>query len=127
MHYRQCIHWRNNQKYEQSSHIKSSSFQKKQCRRLSSKLDKPFSNVKTQLEPSTNQNLGLHVVAWLLGETIDIVQSLKGGRGVERGAQFISSYCRERTSGARVGEWKTRKTLVKVNSVIPFVRDKEIL
>lgn len=97
MHYRQCIHWRNNQNYEQSSHIKSSSFQKKQCRRLSSKLDKPFSNVKTQLEPSTNQNLGLHVVAWLLGETIDIVQSLKGGRGVERGAQFISSYCISRT------------------------------
>ena len=83
MHYRQCIHWRNNQNYEQSSHIKSSAFQKKQCRRLSSKLDKPLSNVKTQLEPSTNQNLGLHVVAWLLGETIDIVQSLKGVRGVE--------------------------------------------
>ena len=45
------------QKYEQSSHIKSSSFQKKQRRRLSSK------NVKKQSEPSTNQNLGLHVVA----------------------------------------------------------------
>ena len=112
--------------YEQSSHIKSSSFQKKQCRRLSSKLDKPFSNVKTQLEPSTNQNLGLHVVAWLLGETIDIVQSLKGVRGVE-GRHSLFHLIRELTSGARVGEWTTDKTLVKGNFVISFGRDKQIL
>ena len=67
----------------QSSLIKSSSFQKKQRLRLSSTLAKLFSRVKKQLEPSTNQNVGLFVVAC---ETIVIVLSLKGGGGVEKGA-----------------------------------------
>ena len=53
---------------------------------------------------------------------------------MERGASsnrkhslFHHNVLRERTSGARVGEWATDKTLVKVNFVICFGRDKHIL
>ena len=53
---------------------------------------------------------------------------------MERGAPsnskhslFHHNVLRERTSGAQVGEWTTDKTSVKVNFVISFSRDKQIL
>ena len=53
---------------------------------------------------------------------------------MERGASsnrkhslFDHNVLPERTSGAQVGEWTTDKTLVKVNFVISFGRDKQIL